>query len=933
MQSTTTPRHWRWLLLIGPTLIMLAGATILVGYAVAQTTDSGTGSSGTGTYTGTSGTSGGTSGTGTSGTGTTTDPQTTCTSQGYKWCPSSSGSSYCSYSTGSCPAYDSASCSAQGGEWCPGMSGATGWCASGSGSSCPVNDKATCEAKGRQWCSGTSGGSDWCAATGQQCPVSDAQTTCTSSGGKWCKNSDGVSGYCSTGSSPCPAYTSADCSTQGGEWCAYTSGSGGTTSGSSGSSGWCATPPGACPIYDQATCVAKSRKWCASSGGASGSSGYCTSSATESCPSTTPTPTPTPTPTYTWPSAQTECEEYYGKWCAATGGASYGGSCMMGIQTCYTPTQSGQMRCWDNSVVTSPATCPTMPTTQSSCQAAGKNWCTSASAATAASSGWCSAEPCMAMPPSGQMTCPDGKSFAARLSGCPKKGSATPDTRTCADGSKVAATADCPAVYTCPNGTVVKTADQCPKTEDPITVCLNKGGTWCTDKTGAKSGWCAVPGQTCSQVVPPPEPKPEPKPEPEPKPIITELTRQQVRQLNSEKRGMARELKTMEKFFKKVKDEAMLAKIAALQDKISAFTPKDSTSFETMNVFREEVELLRDAYQDALEKEGEIDERGRDQEFQRRALRDMQRGIRQFERYLTTLENKIKKLEKDKITVDPKVKEVIATARDLAKRVKNAKTYDEVKDLTEQLPEVAAQLNELLPELEQLSRLPRIVKVLSARLQTADAARKEAVAVSRRFKLEVVEELGQMATLIAEAKAALGEVRGGAVPVSEVADYLEENVLDKLGQAESLAEAIRAVANVQRFLNKASADLTRFTRRLTARERAGEDLSEVRSLLAEAQQQLAEVRTLAGKRRTAEVNVDLIEGLGKLGEQLDELAEALGLVTPGPFEQELKKVLETGGEKFDQFKVNDLEKLIVSAYRRGNFFRLAPTRALTILAE
>ena len=896
---------------------------------------------------------------------TTTDAQTTCTNSGYKWCNSSSGSGWCSNSASyTCPAYDSASCSAQSGEWCAYTGGTGGWCATPP-SSCPINDQATCTAKGRSWCTSSGGGSGWCTSSATEkcpayneadctaqsktwcvspgtattsgwctdsCPYSattqtDAKTTCTNSNYKWCLNSDGATGWCSYNSSAaytCPAYDSASCTAQSGEWCTYTTGTG----------GWCNTS-GGCPINDSATCIAKGRKWCTSTYG----SGWCTATATETCPSTSTDTTTPPAVTpvnFSWPNTQVDCEKYQGKWCPSTGSYTYSsGSCNMANQACWESPKAGYMTCWDNTQVLSGSVCPTMPSTETECKRQNKYWCNSTAGGTSSFSvsfGWCSGTPCSVMPPAGKMTCPDGVSFGATLTECPQKSSTTPVptpvTTLCPDGSRVVIGATCPSSYTCPNGTIVKSSDQCPKQEDPIATCLQRGGMWCYDDSSKKSGYCSTNG-FCKSMPPTPEPFPQPQPQPEPTPMPSP---DMSKQIEREKKDMLRELRMFERYFKKLKDDTMLSKIAALSDKIQKIDGKTEGAMSVIESMHEEIQIMREAYQDTMENDNQVNDRERDEKFQKQALRDMKNGAKNFEKYLKRLDARIAGLEKKGFTVDSTVKDTLAKAKELVANAKTATTYDEIKNIMEQLPELVENLNDFMPRLEQLARIPQVLKLIAARVTAAERLVKQTEKTAARLKFDATDEIQKMKTLLDEIKSSLEQVKSASFE-DDLFTFIQDNILEKLADIQQISNNLKNVASVKKYVNQAAAKIKKYEQRIVKMEKKGEDVSEQQFLLDEAQTHLDDLRALSGQKLTEESALEIIEHLRALTDTLAQLAESLRIVTPDALEQQLKKSLQGAAAMFKQFEVNEIEKLMVKAFHVANYFRLSPQRSLAILME
>lgn len=531
------------------------------------------------------------------------------------------------------------------------------------------------------------------------------------------------------------------------------------------------------------------------------------------------------------------------------------------------------------------------------------------------------------------MTCPDGVNFATTLSGCPSKTTTTPTPeptyKSCADGTRVLTSAECPSTYTCPNGVIVKSSDQCPKQEDQVTTCLNKGGTWCRDNNNNKSGYCATDGSTCKPIAT--EPTPQPQPQPMPKPVETPSP-DMSHQIEREKKDMLRELRMFERYFKKLKDDTMLSKIAALSDKIQKVDSKNIDAMNTMEALREEMQIMREAYQDATANGNQVDEQQRDEKFQKQALRDMKNGIKNFEKFLKLLDVKVARLEKSGFSVDATIKDVLAKAKELVANAKTAKTYDEIKDIMEQLPELVENLNEFMPKLEQMARIPQVLKLIAARVVAAERLVAQTEKTATRLKFDAADEIQKMKTLLDEIKSAIEQVKSASFE-DDLFTFIQDNILEKLVDIQQISDNLKNVASVKKYVNQAAAEIKKYEQRIIKMEKKGEDVSEPQFLLDEAKTHLDDLRALADQKLTEDSALEIIEHLRALTDAMAQLAESLRIVTPDALEQQLKKSLQSGAALFKQFEVNEIEKLMVKAFHVANYFRLSPQRSLAILME
>lgn len=802
---------------------------------------------------------------GTSSTTQTADQQ--CVSGGGKLCPSSSGSgNWCSYSTSPCPPYDTASCSAQGGEWCAYTGGGGGWCATG-GSSCPINDKAGCEAKSRTWCVSQSTGyasSGWCANAGEKCP----------------------------------AYDEPSCKAQGSEWCTS----------SYGGSGWCSTTSGTCPINDKATCIAKGRSWCADTSAYSTSGGWC-ANAGGTCPGTSGTASSTYTPpaTFTWPSIESDCTKYKGVWCKNMYPSTYSdGSCMMAGQTCPSATPAGKMSCWNGTYVDTWSNCPSSPTTKSDCETKGYKWCDTSSASVPSTySGWCSgqASNCPTYPPVGKMTCPDGVTFATTLSECPtSQTTVQPTTKTCPDGKVVDVGVACPVIFKiCPDGSKVETTVTCPvKTDDQATTCLSKGGKWCLDRSGS-AGYCVVGGE-CKIYD-------------DDKVPDQTLDEKQIRFVEMTKKEYLRSLESIEKTLKRLGDTESLAKAAVLRARIVAL-PMDSSVFEALEIIKDDIMTLREVKDDLIAKKGEVEVSERDRAMQERALKQMQKNISSFAKQLDRIKVKMDRLEKQGFVIPASLKELITQGRELVVKIKDAKTPEEAFDAGNALAEISEDLNLWMPRLEQLSRIAQFSKMMQNEINKRESAYKSVVALVKRLKIDLEDNVAEVRSLLDSAKEAYAQLKTREWVDEEPFDFVQEQIIDKLDDADDKMADIRALANLRASVNRVAARVNTYNARIARLVRQKKDVTELKELVEQLKEVNAELKTLAGQKLA---NLDLANVLEKLGAAeglMEQINDLLNITAPTALEKALR-----GGLKVEKIETPELEKQVIRAYRVATFFR------------
>lgn len=811
-------------------------------------------------------------------TGTTQTADEQCVSGGGKLCKNTDGTNYCSYSTSPCPAYDTASCSAQSGEWCAYSGSSGGYCATG-GASCPINDQASCNSKGRTWCNySTAGivpgsmGSGWCANVGEKCP----------------------------------AYDEPSCKAQGSEWCTS----------SYGGSGWCSNTPGSCPVNDKATCDSKGRSWCPDS---STMGGWCASTG-GSCPNTTVTTSTTPTyippATMSWPNTESDCTKYKGVWCVSTYTGGYGmmsGSCNMAGQTCYVAPPSGKMSCWDGSFVDNYSTCPSTPVTKTDCEAKSGKWCdsTASSYSTYTSSGWCAGKTsnCPTYPPAGKMSCPDGVTFATTLTECPTSSAVTtPTTKTCPDGSTIAFTATCPVVYkVCPDGSKVETTVICPeKTEDSVSACLNKKGVWCLDKAGG-SGYCALQGG-CSTVLPEEKEKQE------------VLDARQTKLAETMKKDYARNLDTLEKTFKRLGDQASLAKITALKEKLATL-PLGTSVFDVLETIKDDILTLREVKDDLISKKGEIELPTRDAEMQARALKQLKKSMLAFEKQLSKVGLKVTRLEKQGFSLPSALKDLLAQGKELTAKIKATTNFEEARDAGEALAELSEDLNLWFTNIDQLVKISSLLGYINGQITSREAALKSVKALAARLKIDLQSNLDEVGATLTSVREAYGQLKTKEWSEEEPFEFIQSAIIDKLEDVDSTIANIRALANLRASVNRITAQINNFNTRIARLVRQKKDVAELRGLVDQLKETHGELKALVGEKLANLDVTNVIEKLSAANALMEEIRDLLKISAPSVLEKQLKQNF-----KAEKIEVPEIEKEVIRAYRVATFFRRAPAQ-------
>lgn len=371
----------------------------------------------------------------------------------------------------------------------------------------------------------------------------------------------------------------------------------------------------------------------------------------------------------------------------------------------------------------------------------------------------------------------------------------------------------------------------------------------------------------------------------------------------AERRAILQDLRAMERLVRQdiVDVDAKLLK--AYKEKLIALKPGEEQDLSALQNYREKITELRGDEESAVAAPSFADPRA-----EAKALKQMKQGLRQLERYIATIEVKVTQVEKAGIKVDAPIKEALVAAKEMAKRVKNAKTYDDVRDIADSLPDIGQAMNDSIPRLVELLRLPRIFSALDKNITEAERAITQTRAVAKKLKLDVADYIAEMQTLLAEAKGAIAAAKADPAAIDDLSSTLEEAVLNNVDGILDLAAHIKTAGSIRQAVNRAAADAKRYQSRISRLEKAKEDMQTAAALLEQFNEYSADLKNLAKQKLTPDVGDQIITNVRSMGDIRDELEDILRISKPDPLETEIKKLFSVSGEKLKAFDVEKLEQ-------------------------
>ncbi len=432
-------------------------------------------------------------------------------------------------------------------------------------------------------------------------------------------------------------------------------------------------------------------------------------------------------------------------------------------------------------------------------------------------------------------------------------------------------------------------------------------------------GYCSLTGK-CFTITP--------QPIPEIQTQTTEgLDKYSIKKAEWQRDSVVRQLKNLAQNFKKLNDEESLQKIMVLIDKAQT-APMEANIFDYLQAIRDEANILEEIYatlktQSAEEMPEQFE---RDKQLELRALNQIKKNIRLFETQLTVIKKRADALEKQGVSVPSELKEALARGTELIKTIRAATNYDEAQDAVQALQDASQIVNDYLPQLEQLTRLPRIFTLVANEIKKQEATLKRLRASAKRLKVDIESLLTEFENQIAETKNALAEAKAGNFGDQEPFDYIQTSVVDKLNELLDSANTIQAIANLKQTINTLNAQLTRYETKIKSLEKKKQDMTVARAILDEAKSQLKALKAMSAVKLTDDDVFVIKDGLQMIYMASEQLNELLKMTQISTIEKELQRK-STGAESFKSIPLPDLEKLSLNATRLATFYK-RPASAL-----
>lgn len=314
-----------------------------------------------------------------------------------------------------------------------------------------------------------------------------------------------------------------------------------------------------------------------------------------------------------------------------------------------------------------------------------------------------------------------------------------------------------------------------------------------------------------------------------------------------------------------------------------------------------------DEQMEKMEKQREEQEK----KMRMRGLQQAKKGMTGFLKALKMVQVKIAKFEKQGIPVSADIKSKIDEAVATIETIINAtEMTDEIQEKMESMQEMGDIMQDIMPKLEMMSRLPQMLKKAQGEIKRLETAYNRAVKKASRAKVDVSSLLDKWQAAITELKsnlaaAASGQFGEGDDPMQAIG----EGVFENLEGAWRFDQIVMMVLDVKRNLRNVEGMLKKYEKQIARLEKKGEDMSEAKELLALMKEKYAEVKDLAWDKLEPEEIEDFMNGLDGYMEMQQQMEEMLDLGGPSIFEKEMKRA-PSKEDKMPGLNMPDFEKLM-----------------------
>lgn len=290
-------------------------------------------------------------------------------------------------------------------------------------------------------------------------------------------------------------------------------------------------------------------------------------------------------------------------------------------------------------------------------------------------------------------------------------------------------------------------------------------------------------------------------------------------------------------------------------------------------------------------------------------LEQMKRGLTGFINSMNRVKKQVAQYAKKGVTIPDDLKQAVGKVEEIAEKIKNAQTVEEVEELPAEVEEVASVIQEWLPQLPRLAAIPQVLKQASREMSKVKRVYANDERKAKKSKMNLSDVLGEFKTAINEQQTLLNEIKGQiATDPAEALDRLQDEFFGNMDNMWEKEQAIQVLLNLQSGINQISRELKAADKVITNLKKKKIDTTELASLLSEAKIQYEEVKKLAAvKPIDADAVVDAVDELMDakqlFNDKVEELTGENEFASNIPREQSFNLnlpegfIIERGGDK------------------------------------
>lgn len=258
-------------------------------------------------------------------------------------------------------------------------------------------------------------------------------------------------------------------------------------------------------------------------------------------------------------------------------------------------------------------------------------------------------------------------------------------------------------------------------------------------------------------------------------------------------------------------------------------------------------------------------------------VRDNLRGLKDFERSaIKDAERRIRQVQRQKVQVPDEITAALLRMKQLLAQAKAATNCQDMNDLQQELGSLQNEMQAKFEELEFLAQVPRMIKEITRELKRTESDWNRVIRLAKRSKADLSGLVVQGDEIIAFLKAKFAELKaavasGDVEQIKTLADEGGKEAQEKKEDLEGIERIIEALGHAPRHLKDLSRRLTEFRRSIRQIARDGGDASALQSCVENFTSLLDEAKSTVAKRPIdPDELVEVFSRLEETGQECDD---------------------------------------------------------------